>query len=234
MERTYGETIWALPGAPTVKNGKGVAGSDFYNTRGVVKNSRYAWQYKAGALTVWKSVVAAEDDNGRLLFPHITIEDVEEVCEGLAATDPEIPEWWSKMLYYHRKHGYIVDSFWGIRRDFKNSSNASEMVNHPIQAGGFAMVAEAIIEGITGEHQRWFSTERMFTGAIDCKLFRPNPVTGEGLITNTHDSLLLAVRASRVDEAKHLLRLIMNRKKIHNSRVLYTATSKAGKNWHET
>ncbi len=231
MEIIYGKGIWQLDGAPEDRRKKGKA--TFKSTRDITKNVRYAWQYAAGVKRIWEQVTSVEDDTGKLLFAHLTQEDVREVVDGLRSADPEIPQWWSEVQLFLRRNGYIADRLWGRRRDFKGAPSINEQVNHPIQSGGFHMVAEALLELVLGPED-WFATHAVGPAPdFDPALLRFNMKARTGLITQTHDSLMFEVPADRAEEAQAAVTWAMTRRAKIGAMLTYTAEGKAGTNWKD-
>lgn len=227
MELIYGDGIWRLPGAPQkTRLGKGEKESPFFNSRAVTKNTRYAFQYGAGVPRIWEQVTSAENKNGVLLFPHVQKRDVREVCEGLRRADPEIPVWWSRTQNFWRQNGYVEDSVWHRRRDFVGDVQLPDLANHPIQAGGFAIVAEGMIDLVRG-HQDWFATLPLVASPdFDPALF-------SRLVTQTHDSAMFEVPLEYVEEAKTILTAKMTRRRRKNDRMTYSAEAHQASNWGE-
>jgi len=241
MEFVYGPGIWQLPGAPKNRTKKGDPASVFYNTRGLLKNIRYAWIYVAGVLRIWEQVTSAEDDMGTLLYADKQPEDIEEVMRGLSRMDPEIPQFWEKVKRLQQKQGYIEEDFWQRRMDFTAGAKINELANWPTQASSFALVAEAMIELMYGR-QDWFSTFTVDTDLIqtaqpakiefDPALFQTDYDRKTGVITNTHDSWIAEVEEDRAEEAEKALKAAMTRcgpKRL----VVYNAESHNGDNWEE-
>tara|TARA_R110002020_G_scaffold287615_1_gene503110 strand:- start:806 stop:1831 length:1026 start_codon:yes stop_codon:yes gene_type:complete len=222
MEIVYGKGVWSLEGAPKERNikGKGI----FKATRDITKNCRYAWQYAASTKRIHEQVTSVEDDTGNLLYAHMTLEDVRQVVEGLKRADPEIPRWWRIIENRYRKEGFIGDSLWGRRRYFRNEDKINELVNHPIQCGGVAIVNEAMIELIYGT-QPWFATEPT------------EPVGGVipvgWLINHGHDALYLEVPNEEAEETAALLQRVMTRRRKQTTKLTYTAGADIGQRWSE-
>jgi len=231
MEIIYGKGIWQLDGAPEDRRKKGKG--TFKSTRDITKNVRYAWQYAAGVKRIWEQVTSVEDDTGKLLFAHLTLHDVREVVNGLRTADPEIPAWWDQVQLSLRRNGYIADRLWGRRRDFKGAPSINEQVNHPIQSGGFHMVAEAMLALVLGESP-WFATEASLPRPdFDPALFRFDFTARTGLVTQTHDSLMFEVPTDRVEEAQAAVQWAMTRRAKANPLLTYTAEAKNGLNWKD-
>ena len=231
MEGVYGPGIWKLPGAPKARGKKGDPGSVFYNTRGLIKNVRYAYIYAAGAPTVWQQVTAAEDAKRNLLYAAVTLPQVRDILEKLKKLDPEIPEWWESQKRAIRRRGYVEDPLWGRRRYLPEGGSLSEIVNHPIQAMGFVIVAEAMFELMHGK-QPWFSTETAGVRPdFDSELFRFRFSNRTGQVTNTHDSLVWEVPRERESEALAGLVWAMTRRTKKFGKLTYDAEGKGGRTW---
>lgn len=223
MEIVYGKGIWMLEGAPKDHNkkGKGV----FKNVRGLTKNVRYAWQYGAGAARIHEQVISAEDDNGKLIYADKTVRDIRSIVKGLAKADPEIPAWWKSVIATFRRQGFISDPLWGRRRDFLDEEKLTELANHPIQAGGAAIVHEAMIELLHGK-QPWFMTEgSCHTNSEVLSLSK--------LVTQTHDSLVFEVPEEHAEAAREVLTGVMTRRRKTGAKLTYTAEADVGVSWAE-
>lgn len=233
MELVYGPGVWTMQGAPLgTRLGKGTKASAFFNTRGVTKNTRYAWQYAAEIESIWLQVTSAEDKDGKLLYPHITRQDIQMIRDGLNTADPEIPAWWKMIRQSFKRQGFIADTLWGRCREFKGKTTLNEWVNHPIQAGGFHMVAEALLELVIGK-QAWFATVSTEPVDIDPALLQWDFEKHTGLITQTHDSSLWEVPEDRADEIKVALGHSMTRRRKVDPMLTYTADAKRGNSWIE-
>lgn len=230
MEHIYGNGIWTLSGAPKDRRKKGE--KDFKSSRGTIKNGRYAHNYGAGLRRIWEQVTAAEDDDGNLLYKHITMDMIEEIVTGLRELEPEIPEWWKRTQALWRQQGYIADSLWGRKRKFRRKATLPGIVNHPIQSGGFHIVAEAMIETLFGE-QDWFATERCDHNPISYEVLQYNWMMNTGLVTQTHDSLMFEVREKDKDEATSVLSRVMTRRRKMGALLDYTCETKSGYSWEE-
>ena len=232
MEVVYGKSIWTLDGAPKdrKKKGKGT----FKRTRGITKNVFYAWQYAASVPTIHQQVISVEDDDGALIYAHLTHRDVRDVVQGLKKAVPEIPKWWEYIRQKYRREGFIADSLWGRRRDFKDEEKINELVNHPIQSGGASIVHEAMLELVTGTPGESTRAFRHFSpGSIPRGLLSFNFTARTGLVNQCHDSLLFEVKEEDAEQVKKFVGDHMTRTRRSGALLSYTAEAEVGMNWLE-
>ena len=220
MEVIYGPGIWKLPGAPTDRKLKGKGA--FKATRDITKNCRYAWQYGASVKRVHAQVVSVEDEDGNLPYANRQVDDIRQVVDGLAKADPEVPQFWQQMQNTYNFHGWLADTLWGRRRYFKNESKVNDLVNHPIQSGGVAIVHEAMIELFYGV-QPWFATKALSPGG--------DVLPMSWLICHGHDALYLDVPRGETERVLAALANAMNRTRKRGARLAYTAEAASGDRW---
>lgn len=240
MEVVYGKSIWDLEGAPKDRRKKGKKKSVFDRTRGITKNVFYAWQYAASVPTIHQQVVSVEDDGGTLIYAHLGHRDVRDVVNGLRKAVPEIPRWWEEIRQLYRRQGYIADSVWQRRRDFKDEEKINELVNHPIQAGGASIVHESMLELVLGL-SGWGTTTLGFHDVSQAVL-RPSDREAlfgfdfdkrTGLVNQCHDSLMFEVREEDAEAARKWLEAAMTRKRKEGAKLTYTAEASIGHSWLE-
>jgi len=235
MEMIYGTGIWRMDGAPVDADGNtdryGKGGGIFKQTRGITKTVRYAWQYAAKAPKIHEQIIGVEDPvSGKFPYGHYTIPDVRSICKGLDKADPEIPRWWERIVAGYRRDGFVADTLWGRRRDFKGDEKINELVNHPIQSKGASIVHEAMIELLYGE-QPWFTTEkasgngRRETIPFDFK-------KKYGLVNQCHDSLVFEVPEADAERVAELMTDVMTRK-VKGGSVVYSAEADIGERWSD-
>jgi len=232
MEIVYGKGIWTLEGAPRERTKKG--SGTFKATRGVTKNVRYAWQYAASVPTIHEQVISVEDENGKLIYAHLTHRDIRDVVHGLKKADPEIPKWWDKIRNGYRRAGFVADSLWGRRRYFRDEEKINELVNHPIQTGGASLIHEAMLElvlGIPGAGTVSTHSQDVFPLAWDVLPFDFEARTG--LVNQCHDSLMFEVPEERGEEVAEQLQAAMTRRRRRGAQLTYTAEAAIGMNWLE-
>lgn len=256
----YGEEIWNLLGAPTdvcptcraaaghpCTDARGTVvplhaarpifrrkkGSHmFKDTRGVTKNVRYAWQYGAFYKKIWEQIISVEDEHGNLPYAQYTKEVVREICEGLNNADPEVAQWWGRIEHQYKTQGYVADTVWGRRRYFRGDTTKNERINHPIQAGGFDIVMEAIIEVVLG-HKPWFATAS--TGIVNVSAYSPwvrwDFARKRGMVTQTHDSSMWEVPEDDAEGFLKELNTAMTRRRKVGALITYTGEGKVGPTW---
>tara|TARA_R100001082_G_scaffold104280_1_gene75528 strand:- start:32029 stop:32508 length:480 start_codon:yes stop_codon:yes gene_type:complete len=154
--------------------------------------------------------------------------DVRDVMNGLKKADPEIPAWWNGVRHIYRKQGFVADSVWGRRRDFRGEEKLNEMVNHPIQAGGAAIVHESMLELVTGKPGN--ASESCLTD------FTPIPfdfINRTGLVNQCHDSLLFEVPEDIGEEVAVRVEQAMTRRRRKGALLSYTAEAAIAQNWLE-
>jgi len=225
MEIVYGPGIWSLAGAPKERKKKGKG--TFKATRGVTKNVRYAWQYAASVPTIHEQVTSVEDEHGKLIYAHLTHQDIRDVVLGLRRADPEIPKWWDFIRNNYRKYGFVHDTLWGRRRYFRDQEKINELVNHPIQSGGASVIHEAMLELVFG--MSGIGTSSEFEG--EAIPFHYETCTG--LINQCHDSLLFEVPEDDGERVAKKLQAAMTRRRRSGARLTYTAEAEVGQNWLE-
>ena len=101
--------------------------------RKIAKSIKYASFYGSGDETVHGLVTSAEDDNGNLMYPDLTLREVSALKRNWLKGIPELPRWWEDTMEEYRDRGHIMDPVWGRRRDFLDGEAFNEIVNHPIQ-----------------------------------------------------------------------------------------------------
>ena len=233
LEWVYGPGVWELDGAPADRTGKGRKGSDFMLARSRVKNVRYAFQYGAGMKTIREQVGRVEAVvNGRLTFPFaaMPVEDIRYIVERLHNMSPQLKLWWNYQESFYAEHGYVEETVWGRRRYFSRGADRPDLANHPIQSSSAAIIHEAMFD-LLGIHEYVTGTVRVTPrntwGALPF-----DPVKGTGLITQTHDNLVLCVPEDEAREWAVVLDDVMCRY-THDKRVPYIGEAAVGKRWSD-
>jgi DNA polymerase-1 len=182
--------------------------------RKIAKSIKYASFYGSGDETVHGLVTSAEDDNGNLMYPDLTLREVSTLKRNWLKGIPELPRWWEDTMDEYKSAGYVLDPVWGRRRDFLDGEAFNEIVNHPIQSAGAHIIHEStfdLLEEIPFE--KW------------------GP--GTGLISQVHDALYVECPESEAEWVAKTIEKHMNRKVKGLDGVVFSAKAKAGKNWGE-
>ena len=231
MSTAFGKDIWQYDGAPKNRTDKG--SGKFFSMRQLMKITRYSWQYAAGLNTVGRTIwdIEDKDKDGNSIFPFagLSRRRIRELMKALETADPEIPEWWDEQLDLFGINGYSADTLWGRRRYMAPWAEANKIVNHPIQAGGAAIVHEAMIHLILGYELDWFCTTSTLSDKNGNGLY-----ADEGrIVLQCHDQLIISVPENRQDYWLRRMLVAMNRRRRNNPKLDYTAGADAGRTWKE-
>lgn len=118
-------------------------GDQWTKLRNLAKGIKYASFYGSGDETVHGIVTSAEDKDGNLLYPNLTVREVATIRRNWLKGIPQLPRWWEDTLDQYRNTGYILDPVWGRRRDFLDGEAFNEIVNFPIQSAGAHIIHES-------------------------------------------------------------------------------------------
>ena len=182
--------------------------------RKIAKSIKYASFYGSGDETVHGLVTSAEDDNGNLMYPDLSLREVSTLKRNWLKGIPELPKWWEETIEEYRDYGYVCDPVWGRRRDFLDGEAFNEIVNHPIQSAGAHII-----------HESTFS----LLDEIPFEKWGP----GTGLISQVHDALYVECPESEAEWVSKTIEKHMNRNVKGLDGVVFSAKAKAGKNWGE-
>ena len=180
-----------------------------------VKQFTYASGYMAGSETVHAALTSSEDEEGRLLYPNLTLRETANFHDKWLARNPEIEKWWEEILNEWRSQHFLVEPVLGLKVDFLDGEDPSKMINFKPQSGGSALVHLA-----TFEARKEIPFERWGPGT--------------GIITQTHDSLVVECPESEVSRVKGILEEAM---RMDGTRyglpVPFLGEAKVGKTWKE-
>jgi DNA polymerase I-like protein with 3'-5' exonuclease and polymerase domains len=210
----FGQDYFNLEGAPTDYTKKGTG--KFADTRALVKNIYYLFQYMGGAERALEALVGIEKEDGTPLFADAFTDrgltKVRAILEKMRKALPEIPRWWKSCHSFWRTNGYIDEPIWGRRKYFKDGFDPNAIVNFPAQAGGFAIAAEGL-----------FRLEELCP--FDFK-------QGTGLMTQTHDSGVYRIRFNGgAEDKKILLNAYEERINANYLGMSFTGEAKLRKRW---
>jgi DNA polymerase I-like protein with 3'-5' exonuclease and polymerase domains/uracil-DNA glycosylase len=145
-------------------------GDQWTKLRNLAKGIKYASFYGSGDETVHGIVTSAEDKDGNLLYPNLTVREVATIRRNWLKGIPQLPRWWEDTLDEYRNTGYVLDPVWLRRRDFLDGEAFNEIVNFPIQSAGAHIIHESTFDLLKEiPFQKW------------------GP--GTGLICQVHDAL---------------------------------------------
>jgi hypothetical protein len=176
--------------------------------RDFAKRFFYACQYKAEDMTVYDVITSVEDDDGNLIYADVSMDTTRERRSNLLEANPEFESGWQWEIDTWRKQGFLCEPVWGRRRDFLNGEEPNEIVNFPIQAGGRAVVMDAMFAAVA---------------AIPFEKWCPKT----GLVHDGHDSLMFEVPLSQGERVKAILNECMTQRVAGHS-VPYTAEARVG------
>lgn len=226
----FGDAYWTLPGAPKDKRKKGEKGSKFSDRRDLVKRVVYLGIYggEADALKTVLSEIEQRiprkhadgtpivDDTGRplydLKFPYARMprEKISDILQSWRDAAPEYQSWWADSVQRYRKHGYIEEPIWGLRRPFY-SEEFNKIVNIQVQSGGCALAHNAML--------------LLKRGPIPFDFERK-----QGIVAQTHDALVVQVSEDRAEEAREYVEGYMTQRYPHLN-VTFSTEAKVQKHW---
>ena len=182
--------------------------------RDVAKKIQFGGQYWAEVFTIWRIVVATEDNDGNLIYAKMSKDEIAEKYERWLAGAPELQAGWESEMAFFRKHGYIEEPILGRRRYFMDGENRNEIVNFPIQSLGAGLMALATLD------------------LVD----RIKPYVALGvcrLVNQCHDSLMLEARNDYVDRVKAALTAAMDQTHPSFPGVAFPGAAKTGPTWRD-
>lgn len=121
-------------------------GEQWTKLRNLAKGIKYASFYGSGDETVHGIVTSAEDKNGELLYPNLTVREVATIRRNWLKGIPQLARWWEDTVEEYRATGYLLDPVWGRRRDFLDGENFNEIVNFRVQSAGAHIIHESTFD----------------------------------------------------------------------------------------
>lgn len=214
----FGKEFMRCNGWPSADNGNKWQG-DAYNYRQLAKIIQYAFQYKATVETgtrIIQSTEVADPDTGGTKMPYLqmSVRDVRQMRNAWLAGVPELEKGWDKEIQFFRDNQFIQEPVHGRKRYCLDGENPNEIVNFPIQGSASALINDAMI-------------------AIwqDIPLHRWGH--GTGLLTQTHDALVVECPEDKANEVKEIIEHHMNKYHPDLPGVKFTATADKGYSWKE-
>lgn len=201
-------------GAPSNPKDKGTG--KFYYRRNAIKTIVFSSLYGAGSDTVFERVNEMQISSGVPANQLLTRQQIRYLHRKLLDSIPELKVYWEAAVEQYRRQGYIDEPIWGMRRFFANGEEFNEIVNFPIQAGGGALVHDAMFSLIFGKDA-------------------PLPFdfdNGTGLCLQVHDALMFTVPEAKAKETEQILVEYMTKKYPHLP-VTFTVDPGSGTNWKQ-
>jgi DNA polymerase I-like protein with 3'-5' exonuclease and polymerase domains len=213
----FGKEFLNCNGWPQDNGGKWVG--DAYNYRQLAKIIQYAFQYKATVETgtrIIQSTEVDDPDTGGTKMPYLrmSVREVRQMRNAWLSGVPELEKGWNKEIQFFRDNGFIQEPIHGRKRYCLDGENPNEIVNFPIQGSASALINDAMI-------------------AIwqDIPLHKWGP--GTGLLTQTHDALVVECPEDKAQEVKEIIEHHMNKYHPDLPGVKFTATADKGYSWKE-
>jgi DNA polymerase I-like protein with 3'-5' exonuclease and polymerase domains/uracil-DNA glycosylase len=164
------------------RNGaKFASGSMAERMRKLAKIVQYLSQYGGSPEAGLRALQQTEDDDGELVYLMFSLAEYVKLHTGWLQGAKEFPVGWDKEILFYRKNGFIREDVMGRRRDCLNGEEFNEIVNFPIQASAAALINRAMIK---------------IYKAIPLHKWGP----GTGLLTQTHDALVIECPDTGVEE----------------------------------
>jgi len=203
----FGDQFWSAEGAPQKKIEKGKGA--FKKLRDLSKTICFASLYGASPPKVHDLLMAAEDKDGTLLYAHYTLREVRALHRRWLRAAPEFKLWWDREVDNWRRNGYVEEPIFGRRRYFYEE-DFNAIVNFPVQAGSFAIVAQGMLEMV--KHLPFDFRKK------------------EGLVNQLHDAVLIQVTETKADYAREVITKSLTRK-VTGLPITFTAEADVGYSW---
>lgn len=160
--------------------------------RTLAKNFVFGDNYGAEASTLYEVIRSKRDpETNELLFPDITLGEIETLKIVWERLHPSIPAWWQKTTEMTQKQGFYRDPLSGRIQWYRGGFKRSEMLNRPIQS----LVAS-------------YMNQRMIE--IDRDLEEKTSRAAE-IVLQVHDMLCIESPIEHVDVVKDILRTRLSR-----------------------
>ena len=212
----FGDAFMKCAGWPTPENGMKWTGQA-YNYRQLAKIIQYAFQYKASVETgtrIIQSTEIEDKETGGTKMPYLRmgVSEVRQMRNAWLSGIPELEKGWDKEIQFFRDHGYIQEPVHNRKRFCLDGENPNELVNFPIQGSASGLINDAMI-GI------W----------RDIPLHKWGP--GTGLLTQTHDALVVECPKSEAKWVQEVIEHHLNQTHPLLPGVRFTATADVGMSW---
>lgn len=210
----FGDAFASVAGSPWPWTTGTKFEGDAHEMRQLAKIIQYAFQYKASVETGARIIQSTELGDGSLPYARLSVREVRQMRDAWLGGVPQLERGWQVEIDHYRNHGYVAEPVHGRRRYFLDGENPNEIVNTPIQGSAAALVNDAMIA-----------------------IWRDIPVhkwgPGTGLLTQTHDSLVVECPVDKADEVREIINHHMNKTHPDLPGVTFTADAEVGHTWKE-
>jgi uracil-DNA glycosylase family 4 len=180
--------------------------------RSFAKRFCYANLYGAGDKTVLEVMRAVEDKAGDFPYLKVKLGEVVVNRKTWLSRNPQIEEWWDRVVQEWRVKGYLIDCIQGRKRFFLDGLDRNAMLNFPVQTASAGVVFDATMD--------------LWAARITHHFEGP----GTGIVYQGHDQLIVECAESSVDRVKAAMTQAMNRTYAVLP-VKFTSTVKVGQSW---
>ena len=192
---------------------------DANDYRQLAKIIQYAYQYKASVETgarIIQSMEISDPDTGGTKLPYLKmpVRKVRQMRGNWLQGVPALERGWSQEIAFFRARGFVQEPIHGRKRLCLDGENPNEIVNFPIQSSASALVNDAMI-------------------AIHKDIPLHKWGSGTGLLTQTHDSLVVECPESAAPWVIECINHHMNKTHDALPGVVFTANAEAGMTWKE-
>lgn len=192
---------------------------DANDMRQLAKIIQYAFQYKASVETgarIIQSTELTDEETGDPILPYarLSVKQVRQMRQSWLDGIPQLPQGWDAEIAHYRSYGWVAEPVHGRRRYFLDGENPNEIVNTPIQGAASALVNDAMI----AIHK-------------DIPLHKWGP--GTGLLTQTHDALVVECPEHAAPWVVECINHHMNKRHPDLPGVLFSAAAEIGMTWKE-
>jgi len=187
---------------------------DAHRMRQLSKIIQYAFQYKAGVETGARIITSTELEDGSFPYLKLSVKDVRQMRSKWLSGVPQLEAGWEEEIEHYRSYGWVAEPVHGRKRFFLDGENPNEIVNFPIQGSAAGLINDSMIK-VWEEipPHRW------------------GP--GTGLLTQTHDSLVVECPADQAQYVAEVLESALNVEHPALPGVRFTAGADIGKTWKE-
>lgn len=169
----FGEEFKKAAGWPCEANGWEWEGNA-KEMRQIAKVVQYASMYAAIVETVFRIIRSTENKAGDLIYLDMKLKRVRQMHEAWLKSVPEVPAGWDLEKVLYKKQGFVQDPVWGRRTDFEDGPTDQDLANRRVLMLETALMNRSMLRVVDEiPHFKWGH--------------------GTGLLTQTHDSMLLEV-----------------------------------------